>query len=72
MKSVALIVWLLLPSGHERIALNIHLDDMAACQARAVAEVASLERQGGKARYLCQKVVEEVGEVDANGNPIEP
>ncbi|MEW5770431.1 MAG: hypothetical protein AB1831_08715 [Pseudomonadota bacterium] len=72
MKSIVLLVWLALANGKEQVILSRHLDDQATCVATAQALVAQHAAQGGKARYLCQEVVEEVGGVDINGNPIEP
>lgn len=70
MKSVALLVWLLSANGGDRIVYTDHLDDMAACQARAAEVSAPYLREGRKTRHLCQEVVEEVGGVDENGNPL--
>lgn len=72
MKSVALIIWLLGANGQERIVERSHYDDMAACEAKAQATAAHYAQQGGKTRHLCHPVIEEVGDVDADGNPIEP
>lgn len=69
MKSVVLIVWLALASGHEEVVHTGHYDDMAACEATARA-VAGQYAQRGKTRHLCHGVVEELGGVDADGNPI--
>ncbi|MDD4882005.1 MAG: hypothetical protein PHR30_14815 [Gallionellaceae bacterium] len=71
MKSIALIIWLLSANGHDRIVERSHYDDMAACEAKAQAVAAHYAQQGGKTRYLCHPVVEEVGDVDENGNPVE-
>ena len=72
MKSIALILWLALANGKEQVILSKHLEDMDKCQATARALVANHADKGERVRYLCHEVVEEVGNVDANGNPIEP
>lgn len=71
MKSIALIIWLLSTHGQDQIVERSHYDDMAACEAKAQAVAEHYAQQGGKTRYLCHPVIEEVGEVDDNGNPIE-
>lgn len=71
MKSIALIVWLLGPQGHDQIVQRQHYDDMSACIAAAQATADYHAAQGGKTRHLCHAVVEEISDVDANGNPIE-
>ncbi len=70
MKSVALIVWLLTPSGHEQIVMRSHFDEMPSCESAARAEVARHPPASGKTRYLCHAVVPENEDVDENGNPI--
>lgn len=70
MKSVALIIWLLTASGHEDIVVTSHYDDMDACESKAKAVAEQYAQQGKKTRYLCHPVIEEVGGVDENGNPI--
>ncbi len=72
MKSFALIVWLLLGEGGQRVILTQHLDDQAACEATATALVERHTARGQRVRYLCHEVIPEVGDVDENGNPIEP
>ena len=72
MKSVVLLLWLAMANGKEEIILNRHLDDQATCVATAQALVEKHAQSGEKVRYLCHAVVEEVGNVDVNGNPIEP
>jgi hypothetical protein len=71
MKSVALIIWLLAPNGQEQIILSSHFDTVAACQAKAVEVGQEYQGRDRKTRHLCQAVVEEVGGVDANGNPLD-
>ncbi|MDD3530297.1 MAG: hypothetical protein PHS77_10520 [Gallionellaceae bacterium] len=70
MKSVALLVWLLSANGGDSIVHVDHLDDMAACQAKAAEVSAPYLQEGRRTRHLCQQVVEEVGGVDENGNPL--
>jgi hypothetical protein len=71
MKSIVLLVWLLgANDGKDRLILNRHLDDLAACS--AMAEEVVRQRGRDKVRYLCQQVVTENEQVDENGNPIEP
>lgn len=72
MKSIALIIWLTLASGKEQVVLTRHMDDLAKCQAAAQVVVDDYAAQGKKARYLCHEVIEEVGDVDENGNPLTP
>jgi hypothetical protein len=72
MKSIALILWLALANGKEQVVLSKHVEDMEKCQATAQALVVNHAAKGERVRYLCHEVVEEVGNVDANGNPIEP
>lgn len=72
MKSFALILWLLLGDGGQRVILTRHLDDAASCEAAARLLVEQHAARGQRVRYLCHEVVPEVGDVDENGNPIEP
>ncbi len=72
MKSFALILWLLLGDGGQRVILTQHLDDDASCRAAAKALVEQYAARGQQVRYLCHEVVPEVGDVDENGNPIGP
>lgn len=72
MKSIALILWLVLGDGRQQVILTQHLDDDASCQATARALVEKHAARGQRVRYLCHEVVPEVGDVDVNGNPIEP
>lgn len=72
MKSVALILWLALAGGKEQVVHTNHMDDMDKCRSVAQAMVDSHAAEGKKARFLCQEIIEEVGDVDENGNPIEP
>jgi hypothetical protein len=71
MKSIVLLLWLATANGKEEIILNRHLDGQATCVATAQALQAKHAAKGEKVRYLCHEVVEEVGNVDVNGNPIE-
>lgn len=71
MKSIVLLLWLAMANGKEEVILNQHLDDHATCVATAQALQAKHAKKGEKVRYLCHEVVEEVGNVDVNGNPIE-
>ena len=70
MKSIALILWLLLDGGGQRVILTKHVDSEAACQATAKELVEQHAARGQRVRYLCHEVVPEVGDVDVNGNPI--
>lgn len=70
MKSIVLILWLTLPTGKEQVLLTRHMDDQAACTAAAQALVVEHGRRGEKVRFQCHEVVEEVGDVDENGNPL--
>ncbi|MEW6677558.1 MAG: hypothetical protein AB1421_06515 [Pseudomonadota bacterium] len=45
---------------------------MDSCRSVAQALVDKHAAEGKKARFLCHEVIEEVGDVDENGNPIEP
>lgn len=71
MKSIVLIVWLFMPSGQQEVVVKQHYDDMAACEAKAEAVAGQYARLGQKTRHLCHPVIDEVGDVDANGNPIQ-
>jgi len=70
MKSVALILWLTLASGKEQVILTQHWESMTKCKAVATDLVATHAEKGQKARFLCHEVIEEVGDVDENGNPL--
>lgn len=70
MKSIAFILWLLTPGGQEQVAMTQHLDSMAACQALVERKTAEYAARGLTTRAMCHNVIEEVGEVDENGNPV--
>lgn len=72
MKSFVFILWLLMGDGRQQVLLTQHVDDEATCLAAAKVLVDKHEARGEKVRYLCHEVVPEVGDVDENGNPIEP
>jgi hypothetical protein len=72
MKSIVLILWLTVPSGPDQFLLTKHTDDMAACEHLGQTLVHEQALGGKQARFQCHEVVEEVGNVDENGNPIEP
>jgi hypothetical protein len=72
MKSFALILWLLIDGGGQKVILTRHVDDDATCHTTAKALVEAHAARGQRVRYLCHEVVPEVGDVDENGNPIEP
>lgn len=72
MKSFALILWLLIDGGGQKVILTRHVDDDATCQTMAKALVDEYVARGRRVRYLCHEVIPEVGDVDENGNPIEP
>ena len=72
MKSIVLLVWLATASGQEQVVLTRHVDNMMLCESAAQSVQAEYAAKGGKTRHLCHEVVEEVGNVDVNGNPIEP
>lgn len=71
MKSIVLIIWLVAADGHQEVVVKRHYDDWNACEAKAQAISEQYSRDGRLTRHLCHEVVEEVGEVDENGNPIE-
>lgn len=70
MKSVVLLIWLLTAGGKEHLVVNRHVDDMTTCNTMAQSLVVDYTRQNQKVRTLCHEVVEEVGDVDENGNPV--
>jgi len=70
MKSVVLLVWLIATGERDRLILNHHFDDRAACESRAVDMLRAEQARGRQIRYLCHEVVPEVGGVDENGNPL--
>jgi len=71
MKSIVLLLWLTVPNGTEQFLLTQYLDDMSVCELRGQALVHEQLAKGKQARFTCHEVVEEVGNVDENGNPIE-
>jgi hypothetical protein len=70
MKSIVLILWLVAGNGHDELVYTGHVDDQPACEAKAAAFAEQYVRQGRKTRHLCHAVIEEVGDVDENGNPL--
>lgn len=70
MKSVALILWLTLANGKEQVILTQHMNTQDECVSTARAKVEQHTRRGEKTRYICHEVIEEVGGVDDNGNPL--
>lgn len=72
MKSFALILWLLIDGGGQKVILTRYVDDEATCQTTAKVLVAEHAARGQRVRYLCHEVIPEVGDVDENGNPIKP
>lgn len=70
MKSIVLILWLTLPTGKEQFLLTRHMDDQGACMQAARALVVEHSQRGQRVRFQCHEVVEEVGGVDENGNPL--
>lgn len=72
MKSIVLLVWLTVAGGQEQVIMTRHVDSQAICEATAHSVQAKYAGKGQKTRFLCHEVVEEVGDVDVNGNPIEP
>jgi hypothetical protein len=72
MKSIVLLLWLTVPTGADQFLLTKHMDESAACQRMGQALVEKHALAGENVRFQCHEVVEEVGNVDQNGNPIEP
>jgi hypothetical protein len=72
MKSIVLILWLTVPTGADQFLLTRHVDDQATCARMGQALVEKHVASGEKVRFQCHEVVEEVGDVDENGNPIAP
>jgi len=72
MKSIVLILWLSVPNGADHFLLTQHVDNVATCEKRGESLVDQHASAGEKVRFQCHEVVEEVGNVDENGNPIEP
>ena len=72
MKSIVLILWLTVPTGPDQFLLTKHVDNQAVCECMGQAMVDKRAQAGEQTPYLCREVVEEVGDVDENGNPIEP
>lgn len=69
-KSVVLVLWLLLPGGRQEFLLAKHVDSHAQCQALAQTLSDARAAKGQRVRHICEDVVEEVGGVDVNGNPL--
>lgn len=72
MKSIVLLLWLAVAGGKEEIILARHLDDLGSCATTGQQLVTKHASKGEAVRYQCHEVVEEVSNVDSNGNPIEP
>lgn len=70
MKSIVLIIWLVAADGHQEVALTRHYDDWHTCEARAEVIAQEYAGKGKLTRHLCHEVIEEVGDVDENGNPV--
>jgi hypothetical protein len=71
MKSIVLILWLTVPTGADQFLLTRHVDDQATCERSGQALVEKHGAAGQNVRFQCHEVIEEVGNVDENGNPIE-
>lgn len=72
MKSIVLLLWLSVPTGADQFLSTQHMDDPIACERIGQRLVQQHASSGEKVRFQCHEVVEEVGNVDENGNPIEP
>lgn len=72
MKSIVLLLWLSVPTGADQFLLTKHVDDQIACERMGLVLVEKHAASGEKVRFQCHEVVEEVGNVDENGNPIGP
>jgi len=72
MKSIVLILWLTMPNGPDQFLLTQHVDNQTICEQRGQSLVDQRASAGQNVRFQCHEVVEEVGNVDENGNPIEP
>lgn len=72
MKSIVLLLWLSVPTGADQVLLTKHVDDQVTCERTGQILVDQHTSTGKKVRFQCHEVVEEVGNVDENGNPIGP
>lgn len=72
MKSIVLLLWLSIPNGADQFLMTTHVDDQVTCERMGQSLVRQHADSGEKVRFQCHEVVEEVGDVDENGNPIEP
>lgn len=72
MKSIVLLLWLSVPTGADQFLLTQHVDNQIACERMGQSLVQQHASSGEKVRFQCHEVVEEVGNVDENGNPIGP
>ncbi|MCP5277976.1 MAG: hypothetical protein H6935_06380 [Thiobacillus sp.] len=72
MKSIVLLLWLTVPNGADQFLLTKHVDNTAVCEHMGQALVHEHALGGKQVRFQCHEVVEEVGNVDENGNPIDP
>jgi len=71
MKSIVFILWLTLANGKEQVVLTQHVNTQEECLSLAQIKAEQHARHGEKTRYICHEVIEEVGGVDNNGNPIQ-
>lgn len=71
-KAFVLLLWLLPADGRQQLLLAQHVDSEVHCQELALQLAAKHTAKGEKVRHLCQQVIEEVGDVDENGNPLPP
>lgn len=71
-KTFVLLLWLLTSSGKQQLLSAQHVDGEEVCQSTAKILVEKYSAKGEQVRYLCQQVIEEVGDVDENGNPLPP
>lgn len=71
-KTIVLLLWLLPAGGHQKLLSAQHVDTEEHCRSMAASLVEKHAAKGEKVRYLCQQVIEEVGDVDEMGNPLPP